>query len=84
LRADFELFVRDYFRRGRAAEITGHLGQVLQVRPKAKNARDQRAAYGPDGQPMRLGKCGFYLRPGFVGNILATTEGTEGEEGTEG
>jgi len=84
LRADFELFVRDYFRQGRAAEITGHLGQVLQVRPKAKNARDRRAAYGPDGQPMRLGKCGFYLRPAFVGSILATTEGAEGEEGTEG
>jgi DNA mismatch repair protein MutH len=34
LRADFELFVRQYFRRGRAAEITGHLGEALQARPK--------------------------------------------------
>jgi DNA mismatch repair protein MutH len=70
LRADFELFVRDYFRRGRAAEITGHLGVVLQVRPKAQNAADLRAAFGPDGQPVRLGKLGFYLRPTFVGEIL--------------
>jgi DNA mismatch repair protein MutH len=74
LRADFELFVRDYFRRGRAAEITGHLGAVLQVRPKARNASDLRDAFGPDGQPVRLGKCGFYLRPGFVASILRGTD----------
>lgn len=70
LRADFELFVRDYFRRGRAAELTGHLGTVLQVRPKAQNAADLRAAFGPDGRPVRLGKLGFYLRPAFVAAIL--------------
>jgi DNA mismatch repair protein MutH len=70
LRRDFELFVRNYFRAGRAAEITGHLGAVLQVRPKARSAADQRDAFGPDGKPIRLGKCGFYLRPAFVGAIL--------------
>jgi DNA mismatch repair protein MutH len=70
LRADFELFVRDYFRKGRAAQITGHLGAVLQVRPKARNARDVRSAFGPAGEPVRLGKMGFYLRPAFVGAIL--------------
>ena len=70
LRADFELFARDYFRRGRSAEITGYLGQVLQVRPKARNADDLRDAFGPDGQPVRIGKCGFYLRPAFVQGIL--------------
>jgi DNA mismatch repair protein MutH len=70
LRADFELFVREYFRRGRSAEITGYLGQVMQVRPKAKNAAEHRAAFGPDGKAMRIGKCGFYLRPAFVCGIL--------------
>ena len=70
LRADFELFVRDYFRQGRAAEITGHLGKVLQVRPKARDSDDLRAAFGPDGKPVRIGKSGFYLRPGFVCGIL--------------
>ena len=70
LRADFELFARDYFRCGRSAEITGHLGQVLQVRPKARNADDRRAAFGPDGQPVRVGRSGFYLRPAFVQGIL--------------
>jgi len=70
LRTDFELFARDYFRRGRSAEITGHLGRVMQVRPKARNAEDLRAAFGPDGRPVRIGKCGFYLRPAFVQGIL--------------
>jgi DNA mismatch repair protein MutH len=72
LRADFELFVRDYFRRGRSAEITGHLGAVLQVRPKGRNAADLRAGYDAAGNPTRVGKCGFYLRPAFVGTILRT------------
>jgi DNA mismatch repair protein MutH len=71
LRADFELFVRGYFRRGRTDEITGHLGQVLQVRPKGKNANDRRDGYDAAGRPARVGKCGFYLRAPFVGGILA-------------
>jgi DNA mismatch repair protein MutH len=71
LRGDFELFVRDYFRRGRAAEITGHLGAALQVRPKGRDADDLRDAYDAEGRPTRIGKMGFYLRPAFVGRILA-------------
>jgi DNA mismatch repair protein MutH len=71
LRADFELFVREYFRRGRAADITGHLGAAMQVRPKGRDADDLRAAYDAAGRPTRIGKMGFYLRPAFVGRILA-------------
>jgi DNA mismatch repair protein MutH len=74
LRADFELFVRGYFRTGRAADITGHLGKALQVRPKARDASDLRHAFGPDGAPVRVGKSGFYLRPGFVCGILRRAE----------
>jgi DNA mismatch repair protein MutH len=70
LRADFELFVRNYFRMGRAAEITGHLGTVMQVRPKARNSADLCPAFGPDGKPVLIGRCGFYLRPDFVHGIL--------------
>ena len=71
LRADFELFVRRYFRLGRAAAITGHLGRVLQVRPKGRNAADLRDSYDEEGRPTRVGKMGFYLRPAFVAGILA-------------
>jgi DNA mismatch repair protein MutH len=70
LRADFELFVRGFFRRGRADDITGHLGAALQVRPKGKNAADTRDGYDAAGNPTRVGKCGFYLRPAFVEAIL--------------
>jgi len=70
LRADFELFVRGFFRVGRGGEITGHQGVALQVRPKGRNAADLRSAYGPDGAPVRIGKSGFYLRPSFVGPII--------------
>jgi len=73
LRADFEQFVCEYFRKGRAAEITGHLGRVLQVRPKARNAADRRDGYGPMGERVRLGKMGFYLRPAFVRGLLRSS-----------
>ncbi len=70
LQSDFDYFVTTFFQTGRGAEITGHHGRALQVRPKGKNAADVRRAYGPEGEPIRLGKCGFYLRPVFVGRIL--------------
>jgi DNA mismatch repair protein MutH len=72
LRADFELFVRGFFRRGRADDITGHLGAVLQVRPKGRNAADTRDGYDARGNATRVGKSGFYLRPSFVAAILKT------------
>jgi len=75
LGTDFERFVRLYFRRGRADEITGHEGVALQVRPKGRNARDRRAAYDREGRPVKIGKCGFYLRPTFVGRILQRPDG---------
>jgi DNA mismatch repair protein MutH len=75
LASDFEHFVQVFFRTGRASEITGHQGKVLQVRPKGRNAADVRRAYGPRGQPIWLGKCGFYLRPGLVGRILRDAAG---------
>ena len=75
LRADFTMFVRDFFRRGRAAAITGQLGHVLQVRPKGRNAADQRDGYDERGQPVRVGKHGFYLRPAFVASILRAAAG---------
>ena len=81
LRADFELFVRDYYRRGRAAEITGHLGAVLQVRPKGRDAADLRDAYDAAGRPTRVGKHGFYLRPGFVRSIVTSAPGSPSAPG---
>ena len=72
LRADFEQIVRGYFRAGRANELTGHIGKVLQVRPKGRDAADMRDGFDAHGKPTRLGRCGFYLRPAFVRGILTT------------
>lgn len=81
LAQDFELFVRAYFRRGRASAITGHLGRVLQVRPKGKNAADLRAAYDEQGLPTRVGRMGFYLRPAFVHGILEQSSSSPSPSG---
>lgn len=70
LRRDFELVVGEYFRPGRVAELTAHVGQVMQVRPKGRNSADLRAGTGADGQRVLIGRCGFYLRPTFVARIL--------------
>jgi DNA mismatch repair protein MutH len=74
LRADFEQIVRGYFRTGRANELTGHLGKVLQVRPKGRDASDKQDGFDAQGNPTRLGRCGFYLRPAFVRGILAAPD----------
>lgn len=74
LQADFEHIVRYYFRQGRAHELTGHVGQVLQVRPKGRNSADKQSAFDTHGHPTQLGRCGFYLRPAFVCGILRARE----------
>ena len=71
LPADVGEAIAGYCRRGRADDITGHLGTALQVRPKGRDAADMRAGYDAAGRPTRVGKCGFYLRPTFVARILA-------------
>lgn len=71
LRGDFELIVNGYFRTGRFDELTAHVGQALQVRPKARNNQETRAALDASGRPIRVGKSGFYLRPAFVASLLS-------------
>jgi len=70
LREDFEHIVCTYFRTGRAHQLTGHVGRALQVRPKARSNRDTRPAFDEKGRPIRIGRCGFYLRAPFVAHIL--------------
>ncbi len=57
--------------RGELEGITGHLGQHLQVRPKAANAQARRSARGPDGERSTAMPRGFYLRARFTGRILS-------------
>lgn len=56
--------------RGEVANITGHLGQYLQVRPKARNSHARRQALGDEGEPVATLPRGFYLRTRFTARIL--------------
>ena len=50
--------------------ISGHIGQHLQIRPKAKNAAARRRGLDEDGGSAENMPRGFYLRPSFTGRIL--------------
>ncbi len=57
--------------RGRTSEITGHLGEVLQVRPKAARGSSKRRTLDEEGGLYDEQPKGFYLRPRFTRAILA-------------
>ncbi|HEX2735293.1 MAG TPA: DNA mismatch repair endonuclease MutH [Polyangiaceae bacterium] len=56
--------------RGQVERITGHLGKVLQIRPKARNAKARRRAWDDEGNRMLALPRGFYLRTAFTHRIL--------------
>lgn len=51
---------------GQIESISAHAGEVLQIRPKAANAKQLTEAMGPDGQMIQTLPRGFYLRPSFT------------------
>ena len=55
---------------GQIEEINARAGEVLQIRPKAANARQLTEAIGPDGQLIQTLPRGFYLRPSFTQSML--------------
>jgi DNA mismatch repair protein MutH len=56
--------------RGAVADVTGHFGKVLQVRPKAANSRARRSALDADGTRVQVLPRGFYLRTSFTARLL--------------
>lgn len=69
LRRDWEELM-DMVCLGELERISARHGEVLQIRPKAANAKSLRAAVGPDGAPILTNPRGFYLRASFTTNIL--------------
>ncbi len=51
-------------------QIRGAHGKVLQLRPKAANAKALTAAVGSNGQPIQTLPRGFYLKANFTADIL--------------
>ena len=69
LRQDWERVAR-LVTAGEVESITGHLGEVLQVRPKAANASVHRVLETEDGQVQWVRPRGFYLRRTFTAAIV--------------
>lgn len=69
LRYDWEELM-DLIVLGQVERITAHYGEVLQLRPKANNARALTAAIGKFGQPILTLRRGFYLKKNFTGKLL--------------
>lgn len=70
LRADWDRLVV-MMGRGRTAEITGHWGEALQVRPKAARGSSRRRTNDEDGGLYDEQPKGFYLRATFTHALLA-------------
>jgi DNA mismatch repair protein MutH len=70
LRADWEELA-GIIGRGHVEALTGHLGQFLQIRPKAAHSRARRLGFDADGAPFAALPRGFYLRPSFTRALLA-------------
>lgn len=70
LRADWEELT-DLIRMGQADTLSAELGEVLQIRPKGRNAADRRWGVGHTGAPVLVQGRGFYLRAGFTAEVLA-------------
>lgn len=56
--------------RGDVETITGHIGQVLQIRPKARDSHARRRGIDADGIGFAALPRGFYLRATFTSEIL--------------
>jgi len=76
LRADWERLA-EMIAAGDVEQITGHLGEVLQVRPKAPHGRSRRRAPDEEGAVQWTMPRGFYLRPSFTGAVLARLRAAE-------
>ncbi len=50
--------------------VTAHVGEHLQIRPKARNAAARRRSLDADGAASDTLPRGFYLRPRFTGRIV--------------
>lgn len=55
---------------GGIEELSAHLGQALQVRPKAAHGRVRTRAPGPEGEELAALPRGFYLRARFTEALL--------------
>jgi DNA mismatch repair protein MutH len=69
LRADYDEIV-GRIGRGDLETLTAHVGQVLQVRPKAARGSARTRSTDADGAPLSVMPRAFYLRTAFTAQIV--------------
>lgn len=69
LQADFEEAM-SLVALGRYDALTAHLGEAMQVRPKAKDGSERVTVMLDSGDDVTTGPRGFYLRPTFTARAL--------------
>jgi len=69
IKNDWEEFM-DLISMGQVETITAHLGEYLQIRPKAANASAVTTGIGQNGMRKQTLPRGFYLRTSFTNKIL--------------
>jgi DNA mismatch repair protein MutH len=76
MRTDWERLA-EMIAAGEVEQITGHLGRVLQVRPKAPHGKSRRRAPDEEGAVQWTMPRGFYLRPAFTEAVLTRLRAAE-------
>ena len=69
LKTDWEEFM-DMISYGELAQITAHLGEALQIRPKAADSYTLAESIGKNGERVSNLPRGFYLRTSFTASLL--------------
>lgn len=69
LKADWEE-LSNLIAMGHIEKISAHLGEALQIRPKAAHGRKLTKVKGAEGQILQTLPRGFYLRAGFTEKIF--------------
>ncbi len=76
LRADWEALT-GAIAVGGIEEISAHMGEALQIRPKAANSSVKVDVITPEGILIPTVPCGFYLRARFTAEVLWNLAGEE-------
>jgi DNA mismatch repair protein MutH len=69
LRADFDELM-GMIGMGRIEDLTAHDGEILQLRPKARDGSVRTTTWDRDGELIATVPRGFYLRAKFTGEIV--------------
>ncbi len=65
-------------RAGELEQVTGHDGEVLQLRPKGLDGRERVMGIGAEGWLVPMPPRGWYLRPAFTASLIARAFGSAG------